>query len=272
MYNNTEIGLVQTSLGPNVFGGLFSDEVNPEVTAYIDNGLFHAPHHNVKHKVAILVEPIVVTPAFYKWVEENHALFDLILTHNKGLASKGEKFKYYPVWPRIWIPQEDRKIYPKSKMTSAIFSAQNITEGHRTRHAIAKRFSGQIDLYGRGYTPVDNKAEGLADYRYQVVVENEKQGYASEKVNDCFCCGTVPIYWGNKNSNIVDYYEAEGILMFETFEELENILMNVVSEEDYKSRLTAVKNNFVKARDLTLDKMYWDHGLGEFLSKIGVSK
>ena len=106
MYNNTEIGLVQTSLGPNVFGGLFSDEVNPEVTAYIDNGLFHAPHHNVKHKVAILVEPIVVTPAFYKWVEENHALFDLILTHNKGLASKGENSNTIPYGPEFGFPKK----------------------------------------------------------------------------------------------------------------------------------------------------------------------
>jgi hypothetical protein len=172
----------------------------------------------------------------YSWIKTNHSLFDLILTHNKELSLTNEKFKYYPVWPRIWIPKEDRKIYSKTKTTSAIFSNRRQTIGHQTRHIIANKFSNLIDLYGKGYNPIEIKTQGISEYMYHVVVENEKNGYASEKVNDAFCCGSIPIYWGSSSSNVLDFYNDEGILMFETMEELEHILLNVVSEEHYSSK------------------------------------
>ncbi len=272
MYNKAKVTLYQNSLGPNVYGDLFTADSNHEVAAYVDGAMKQAAAHTHAKKIAILVEPIVVLPHLYNWIVHNHELFDMVLTHNKALASTHEKFRYYPVWPRIWIPEQDRKLYAKTKMVSAIFSKQNITAGHRIRHQIANKFSREIDLYGRAYKEVDVKTEGIADYRYHVVVENEQNGYASEKVNDCFCCGSMPIYWGSKESNIFDYYDSEGILIFENLSQLRDILENVVSEEHYNSKLQVVHDNFLKAKNLTLDQMYWENGINIFFKDNGALK
>lgn len=270
MFNNTKVCLVQNTLGPNVYGGLFTEDPNTDVVAYVDYAIGNARTEDPRLKVAILVEPAVVNSSLYNWIENNHKLFDLVLTHNKKLSQKDEKFKYYPVWPRIWIPESDRKIYDKTKKVSAIFSNRNQTIGHRTRHIIAKQFSNLIDLYGKGYNPVEIKTEGISDYMYHVVVENEKYGYASEKVNDSFCCGSIPIYWGNETSNVLDYYNSDGIIMFDNMEELENILLNIISESHYNSKKEAIEENFHKAATLSLDKIYWDYGIKSFLKERGL--
>jgi hypothetical protein len=273
MYN-TKVFMIQNSLGPSVYGNLFTmDQNEAEITAYVDGAVGHAVKHNSKYKVALLIEPPAVMGPVYEWVYRNHTYFDLIMTHDKGLASiPDSKFVYYPIWPKIWIPPDDRKLYDKTKMTSAIFSAQNNTRGHKFRHEIVKAFenSNVIDLYGREYNPIENKTEGIADYRYHIVVENQECGYASEKVNDAFCCGAIPIYWGNKNSNIHDFYNCEGVLMFETIDELKNIMNNVISEEHYSSKKKVVEQNYNLAKDLTLDLIYWEYGIKNFAEQRGL--
>tara|TARA_A100001515_G_C4585206_1_gene214253 strand:+ start:1409 stop:2221 length:813 start_codon:yes stop_codon:yes gene_type:complete len=266
-YNGQKVGLVQNTLGPNVFGGLFEDRIDPFATAYIDNMIMTADNHNVKNKVAILVEPASIFPHTYNWVYENQDIFQMILTHNKTLSEQGEKFCYYPVWPRIWIPSERRKIYEKEKMVSAIFSNRRRTQGHKIRHEIVKLLGDKFEAFGKGYNEVACKSEATADYRYQIVVENEWSGYASEKINDCFCCGTVPIYWGDAGSNVHDYYDKDGYIIFNDLQELSNILDNKISEKDYQERLPAIVRNFEKARNLSLDQMYWNHGIKNLFKK-----
>ena len=273
MYD-VKVFMAQTSLGPSVYGDLFTkDQGETDIAVYVDTAAGHAPGHNSKYKIALLIEPTPVMWPVYEWVYQNHSYFDLIMTHNKQLASTpSDKFVYYPIWPKIWIPKEDRKIYDKSKMTSAIFSAQNNTQGHRLRHEIVNALQGSelMDLYGRAYNPIETKTEGLADYRYHIVVENEEGGYASEKVNDAFCCGSIPIYWGNEDSNIHDYYNTEGVMFFQTIDELKDILTNVVSEEHYNSKLDAVEENYNLAKDLTLDHIYWNYGIKQFAEGKGL--
>ena len=87
----------------------------------------------------------------------------------------------------------------------------------------------------------------------------------SEKANDCFVCGTVPIYWGSKRSNILDFYDERGIIFFDNLLELKNIFMNVISSDDYKNREEFIKLNYQKAKNLTLDNIYYEYGLKEFL-------
>ena len=54
--------------------------------------------------------------------------------------------------------------------------------------------------------------------------------------------------------------------MFETISELENILENVVSEEDYSQRLTAMKDNFNKAKDLNMHDLWWKYCIKDFFN------
>ena len=45
--------------------------------------------------------------------------------------------------------------------------------------------------------PVDSKLETLSRYAFAICFENmQLQGWMTEKLFDCLCAGTVPVYWG----------------------------------------------------------------------------
>ena len=91
---------------------------------------------------------------------------------------------------------------------------------------------------------------GLKDYMYSIVVENGKHDlYFTEKLIDCFRTGTIPIYWGCPS--IGDYFDIDGIIMFDNINELNEIL-NHLNEEHYAKMLPHVKNNFKKAENYLL--------------------
>ena len=128
---------------------------------------------------------------------------------------------------------------------SLILSDKNTTLGQQLRWRIYNEF--QIDAYGRGVNPIDSKLEALADYHYSVVVEScQLNYYFSEKLIDCLSCGTVPIYWGCPD--IGRFFNPEGLITFESADELDYILLNMVSERDYISRLPAIEENLERAR------------------------
>lgn len=52
---------------------------------------------------------------------------------------------------------------------------------------------------------------------------------------------TIPIYWGCPN--ISEYFNKDGIIFFETKEELE-IILDTLTEEDYYKRIDAVIENY----------------------------
>jgi hypothetical protein len=137
-------------------------------------------------------------------------------------------------------------------MVSMIASQKTGAVGHRLRHAIVERFSQYapnmgVDVMGLGYRPIVSKLEGLRDYRYSIIVEScRHEEYFSEKLIDCFSCGTIPIYWGCEN--IGSFFDRNGILSFTTLTELEHILISVVSQPDSAVRGAAIERNFELAK------------------------
>ena len=68
---------------------------------------------------------------------------------------------------------------------------------------------------GGGYKAFKQKADGLAPYRYSVVIENVRErNYFTEKLIDALLCGTVPIYWGCPN--IGDFFDTTGMMICES--------------------------------------------------------
>lgn len=274
MYKHT-IGFHHDFLSPDITGAenQCSNHItlvrgkSSNMTIYVDS-LIPQVSDVSKYKVAMLVEPITILPGIYSWVAENYDKFDMILTHHKPLLSLSSKFRYYPVWPRIKMDKTNFGWKePKSKNMSVIFSNKRETAAQKYRHDIVQQFSNHFDLYGTGYQPIEDKSTGTKPYRYQVVVENIFSGYTSEKANDCFACGTVPIYYGDKNSNIHDYYDSRGVIIFETLDELSHIINNVANESWYNSNLEAVEKNYELAINNSVHKVLWDHGISEFFEK-----
>jgi hypothetical protein len=140
------------------------------------------------------------------------------------------------------LTEEAFQIYDKSKLVSAISSNKAFLPGHNIRLEFINAIRNRVDLYGRGFHEIPTKLEGLRDYMFSVTIENctPTNGF-SEKIQDCFLAGTIPIYYGP--NNIGEFYDLNGILVFHNQEELDNILFNLTPDL-YYSKMQAIQNNY----------------------------
>jgi len=172
---------------------------------------------------------------------------DLLLTWDEELL-KFPYAKFCPVtdssqWKGCTV--EDFKVYPKTKLLSAITSNKALVPGHITRLFFINKIKDRLDLYGRGFKEMENKLEGLKDYMFSVAIENSTTTNCfTEKIQDCFLTGTIPIYYGPKN--IGEFFDMDGILTFNTQDELNSIL-DSLNEDLYYSKMEAIQRNFNKA-------------------------
>ena len=202
-------------------------------------------------KVAWLIESPAINRKAYQYLRENAHRFDYVLTHNRALVD-GRKFLWYP-FGGCWIPQaahgEGPQLPAKTRNLSIIASSKKYTKGQRLRHRVIRWFGRHMDVYGRGYRPVEFKNEALEDYRFSVVIENAvADDYFTEKIIDCCTLGTVPVYWGTRN--IGRYLDAGGILHFDGLWSFRKLLPRLTAET-YTALLPHVRNN------LGLAQKYW---------------
>lgn len=227
-----------------------TDNINDMVV--ITESMFHQyDSFNEKIKIAWLLEPISISPESYDTIIAKWWKFDYILTHNNDFLKvlnkakelwphdsrillKDTKFCWYP-FGGCWIMPEDRKMIPKTKGISIIASGKNETEGHKLRHEVIKALGDKVDVYGRGYNPIEYKIDALKDYQYSIVIENEKtEGFFTEKLIDCCMTGTIPIYWGCPDIEQLlaqpRYMPPGHIDRFNTVEELINIVDEKINQ------------------------------------------
>ena len=128
---------------------------------------------------------------------------------------------------------------------------KNETNGHKMRHDFINKYRNNMDLYGRGFKEINLKEEGLNDYMFSIVIENDNYDtYFSEKILDCFATGTIPIYWGTRK--ITNYFDENGIIF------IENLKIEDLNKELYMSKIESIKYNFEKVLDyeITEDFIY----------------
>lgn len=220
---------------------------NEDIVVYTDGRLFESKDKD--KSIGWLIEPIEIYSGSYDYVKNNKEKFKTIFTYEKDLLNIGSPFEFYP-FGGCWIQPENQKIYDKSKNISIISSNKKQTTGHKLRHDVISKYSNFLDIYGRGYSPIEYKIEGLKDYRFSIVIENCKRDYwFTEKLIDCFRTGTIPIYWGCPS--IGDFFNTEGMIIFDTIEELETIISSL-NEDLYNSKLKFMEENFNKSLDYIL--------------------
>lgn len=223
-------------------GGVMDDES----IIYTDGNILNV-RLTTTNNVAWLCEPREYHSTYYDWIEKNHNKFREVWTHDSKLLGMGDKFKLVP-WGGTWLRTLDQKVYPKTKMCSIIASGKRQLEGHVFRHEVIKNISN-VDVFGYGYNPVENKISALSDYRFSICIENTKSDwYFTEKIIDCFRTGTVPIYWGCKN--IDQFFDPRGIITFNTIEELNRIL-DTLTPESYIEKYDYVLSNFKTSSEFT---------------------
>lgn len=215
-----------------------------EKTFITDN---HIPHYS--GGIAWLVEPPVITPGPYEWIKNNNNLYKFVLTYSEELISRGENFLYYPFGNTL-LDENHFNLYEneKNKLVSMMVSNKKYSYGHQFRHQCMRSLLGAVDLYGSGITGRHTyKLDSCKNYKFQVVIENSKfEYYFTEKIIDCFLTGVIPIYWGSNKVN--EHFDKNGIISFNTIEELLEIINNL-NDDEYNKRLESVRNNFNTAKN-----------------------
>ena len=211
---------------------------------YPKTRLYLAPRGGRKAKLSLMiVEPDSVHTKHLRLARLFHRRFFRVLTKSAALQAALPNALHLPLG-YSFLADPAGSVAPKTRMASLIASSKTVLEGHKLRHRIVaqiKTLGLPVEVMGRGYRPFADKAEGLAPYRYSVVIENSREpGYFSEKLIDALLCKTVPIYWGAPD--IADYFDTDGMILCDTEADILTALQTM-SAADYQRRHAALARN-----------------------------
>ena len=206
-----------------------------------------------------MYEPVAVDPMQYTrrvWKQ-----FDGILTWNTYLTEASDAFTFeagayydlpycsdYGVRAIEGSPDPARRERAICQVCGDKYSLA-ADEIYSERRKVARWFhenaKTRMDVFGKPAMDVpnyrgvaDDKAETMARYRYALCFENSfhplwTQGYLTEKILDCMASGTIPVYYGCSNIEMlvprdcfIDYRE------FASLEELD-VRLQSMSDEEY---------------------------------------
>tara|TARA_R110002049_G_scaffold29972_4_gene102109 strand:+ start:27093 stop:27953 length:861 start_codon:yes stop_codon:yes gene_type:complete len=209
---------------------------------YPKTGLHFQPDWGVKAKVSVMVvEPAMIHARHLKLLRWTYRRFFRVLTHNDNLLSAIPNGIKHP-FGTTWIPDHSELDVTKSRHMSLIASTKRDLEGHLLRHDMVSFVQSRdldVDVLGRGFAPFEDKADGLAPYRFSVVIENiQEPNYFTEKIVDAVLCEAVPIYWGCPN--IGDFFDTEGMVICNSAEELKAAI-SAASQNQFDRLIPALR-------------------------------
>jgi hypothetical protein len=156
------------------------------------------------------------------------------------------------------ITYDDMKNAPppaKSKTISTVCSTrQGRLTLHYTRYHFTEKLKAHIpelDIFGHGVNPMNDKAEALDPYQYHIVIENHIfPHHMTEKLPDAFLGYTLPFYHGCPNAT--NYFPPESFIPIDMndFDRTVAIIRSTLANNEYRDRLPYI----IEARKLVLEK------------------
>ncbi len=223
---------------------------NDHIVIYPSSNAILGRKSKIQCQVSLIIaEPKCIHHRYYRILSLLRHKFHKVFTNYTDLSSRYSNVISLPL-AYSWIDKSTVfNTNKRHKLVSLIASTKQQLPGHKLRHKIINTLPKEsFETIGRGYKPFNNKEDGLLPYMYSIVIENcQEKDYFTEKIMDCFMCGTIPIYWGA--NNIDNYFDSKGILNFETIGELQ-LILKTISKKDYISRLDAIHSNHDIAQEL----------------------
>jgi hypothetical protein len=196
---------------------------------------------------AIMQEPYM--KGHTDWMVEKHEAFTRVLTNHR--PSDDPKYTVsHPADPwhvqRTFDQLVAMALPEKTGVVSWIAGNPTDLPGHLQRLAflqyVRRHDTIGIDYFGRAVRYLEDKWEGLAPYRYSVVIQNSSSpDYWTDVVADSFLSWTVPIYWGC--TNLESYFPEESFIRID----IENpeagleTIRRVAREDSWEKRLPALE-------------------------------
>ena len=230
---------------PNVEAGTVADLGEEDhICSFPAYWLYLSRNKGMKAQISIVIVEPTPIHGHHMWLARLfHRRFYRILSCNPGLLAavpNGNLFIYGDSWVKDWNSLD----LTKTAMVSLIASKKRQQKGHKLRHQVVREIRKrgiECDVMGRGYRPIEDKAEGLAPYRFSVVIENTREpGYITEKLIDALLCKTVPIYWGAPD--VGKYFDTNGMIICNSFDEI-MMALSGLDEAAYEERSQAIEKN-----------------------------
>ena len=205
---------------------------------------------------AFIQEPFL--PNIFDWINQGHQQFHKVFTpHSNQAGGKYCLTQTCLPWhvEKSFDDLHELGVPKKLKDISCISSNKSVFAGHLHRrhfvHSLCQIDDLQIDFFGFGINPIEDKWHALAPYRYSIAIENSSSAhYWTEKLADCFLAYTLPIYYGC--INLEEYFPPDSFVRVD-IEDVEGSVIaikKIIAEDTWQKRLPAIK----EARDLVLNK------------------
>lgn len=207
---------------------------------------------------AIFQEPYY--PYFFPWMREGHRQFARVYTHH---PPNGD-LRYRSLHPLVpWhvgksyseLDEFDVSLGDKNDRIVWVTSSSRELPGHLKRYAfyqfLLKSAWPDVDIWGRGIRPIEDKWDVLAHARYTIAVENYwGEHYWTEKIADCWLAYTLPFYYGCPN--LEKYFPADSFIRIDLadFDNAVRTIRHIVDSGEYEKRLPAI----CEARSLVLNR------------------
>jgi hypothetical protein len=203
-------------------------------------------------------------PDSRKYLESFLKQFDIILSSHKSIKKNNLLYQQALPWHFGYNFQRQTFNYSyndllylaepiKSKKISIISSFKTMMPGHKLRYKfiseIIKHFSNDIDVFGKDYKPVEDKADAILPYKMSICIENSSiDDYWTEKLSDVYLGYTIPIYYGCRN--IEKYFSKLSMITFD-IKNLYNSLTLIEyaiknCDEIYQDKLNYIKDSRIK--------------------------
>jgi|GEM_PF-189480 len=134
---------------------------------------------------------------------------------------------------------------PKTKQLSVFCSAQAWTDDHKMRlkfvKALKQHFGDTLDWFGNGIQPLAQKWDGIAPYKYHLVLENQSRfDVITEKLYDSFLGLAYPIYYGAPN--VSDYLDPSAMATINILDLRGSIkkIEQILAADPYQAALPAL--------------------------------
>jgi len=147
------------------------------------------------------------------------------------------------------------KSLKKNKKLSVICSNKTYTDDHIARlnfvYTLKEYFQNNLDWFGVGVNDIRNKWEGIAEYKYHIVLENDsRNNLVSEKLYDSFLGLAYPFYYGAPN--LSSYFPYKSFSEIDIMDYKKSI--NVIEEGMNKSLYENCFDDLLESKDLVLTK------------------
>ncbi|MFG0256779.1 MAG: glycosyltransferase family 10 domain-containing protein [Phycisphaerales bacterium JB043] len=154
----------------------------------------------------------------------------------------------------------------KTSVLSTVCSSKRMGHTmHRMRYDFTQELKAsmaELDVFGRGVRPINDKAEALDGYRYHLCIENHVcDHHWTEKLSDAFLGWTLPLYCGAPNA--LEYFPEESFVPIDIRDTQGAIarIREVIEGGEFEQRIDAIR----EAREMVLRRYNLFNVLSEII-------